>query len=209
MGNWCTIYIAMSSLPLWRLSRNAHGRRLYDWLAAHGVRCSLLAAYVRDPLDVAAPERSDVALRTVDPAALDASFRDADCLGATDLVVVATEDGERVGSVLLTLDGPVYVDALERTLAPAGAYLWRLFVRPAARQRGLATALLRTALAAASDRGVDRASALVATDNVLSRRTFEAVGFDRVGTRRFLRLFGWQWRHATGDGAVGAPSGGL
>jgi ribosomal protein S18 acetylase RimI-like enzyme len=160
---------------LWRLTRNRYGRRLYETLDAAGLTASLMVEYRRPAADPPAPDAAGVGFETRDPGDLDESFRDAKNLPETDLVVCATRDGERVGSLLLTL-GSVHVDVLDREFDPRGVYVWRVWVEPDHRGQGIGTGLVAAGVAAAADHA-DAASALVARDNVPSKRAFESVGF--------------------------------
>jgi ribosomal protein S18 acetylase RimI-like enzyme len=191
--------VSIAVPPLWRLTRNPYAKRVHEALDAVGVTVSVLQVYARTLASPSEPDTS-VRLRYHDPGALaDAraeSFRDADALGRADRVVAAYADGTRVGSVLLTVDKPVYVDALHRQFDPGGAYVWRLYVAPAARGRGLGKTLVRAALWAATETNgpIDRAAALIAPDNVPSQAVFEAVGFDAERELRYLRALGRERR---------------
>lgn len=194
--------------PLWRLTRNPYAKRLHETLDSLGLTLSVLRVYAR-PLDAPSePETDAVRLRYHDPAALAESladsFRDADALDRADHVVAAYADGQRVGSVLLTVDQAVYVDALHREFDPEGAYVWRLYVAPDARSRGLGRTLVRAALWAGAETNgpIDRATALVAPDNVPSQAVFEAVGFEPARELRYVRALGREHRRTRSLGPV-------
>lgn len=181
---------------LWRLTRNPYAKRLHAVLDSLGVTLSVLRVYVRPLSGPTAPDPDTVELRCHDPAALEATFRDADALDRADRVVAAYDDGTRVGSVLVTVGGPVYVDPLHREFDHGGAYVWRLYVDPDSRGRGLGRLLVRAALGAAveTSESADRATALIAPDNVPSQRVFESAGFEPQRELRYLRLPGIERR---------------
>ena len=196
--------------PLWRLTRNPYAKRVHETLDSVGLTLSVLQVYAR-PLASPSEPDSPVSLRYHDPDALAdrraESFRDVDALDRTDRVVAAYADGTRVGSVLLTVGDPVYADALRREFDPGGAYVWRLYVAPEARGRGIGKTLVRAALWAATETNgpIDRATALVAPDNVPSQAVFEAIGFEPERELRYLRALGRE-RRTSRD--IGAASGG-
>ena len=82
---------------------------------------------------------------------------------------------------------------LARLLRVDGAYCWRLYVRPSARGRGIGTAIVARALAAARTAfDSDLFQALVAPDNLPSRRAFARLGFDPVERFTTVGAFGWR-----------------
>jgi ribosomal protein S18 acetylase RimI-like enzyme len=161
---------------LWRLTRTPTAKRLYDGLADAGLVVASLDSFVRLTADPPSPEHP----LTFDAVPASEWIPDrirGEPLAPDDVIVRAREDGETVGYCCLS-DRRVYVPELRRRMTFGGAYLWRLYVEPPARQRGIATALVRHAVRAAADRfDADDVTALVAPDNVPSRRTFESVGF--------------------------------
>ena len=181
---------------LWKLTRNPYTKRVHETLDAVGLTLSVLQVYTRSLDSPADPMTDAVRLRYHDPEALADSFRDADAVDRADRVVAAYADGARVGSVLVTAGEPVYVDALHREFDPDGAYIWRLYVAPTARGEGLGRLLVRAALWAATETNgpMDRATALVAPDNVPSRSVFEAVGFEAERELRYVRALGRERR---------------
>jgi RimJ/RimL family protein N-acetyltransferase len=98
-------------------------------------------------------------------------------------VVLARRNGATVGCCCLS-DRPVYVPELQRRLDFDGAYLWRLYVDPEMRGRGVWSAIVARAVrASAGAFDADRTVALVAPDNLPSRKAFRNVGFR--ATERF------------------------
>ena len=182
--------------PLVRLTRNEYSRRLYDRLYDLGIRIAKLDQYVRDLGTV--PEPAEVAGVTIDcrrAGELDRSEADAFVEPAPiDRVVTARVDGDLVGYCFLSHNRPVYVEALDSERLFDGAYLWRVFVDPDHRNRGIATALVRRALREAASRGADRANALVAVDNLPSKRVFAANGFDPEKRVSYYHLCGFERR---------------
>ena len=98
-----------------------------------------------------------------------------------------------VGYQTLSLDRAVYVPPVEREIDHE-AYLWGLYVEPAYRNRGIATALIRKALDVARERGCERAHSLVAVDNAPSQRALASNGFEPVREVSYYRLFGLERR---------------
>ncbi|MFB6297075.1 MAG: GNAT family N-acetyltransferase [Salinirussus sp.] len=182
------------SSRLWRLTRNRYGRELYDALDAAGVKASLMIEYRRRVSEPEEPAIDGVAFRIRDPGALGSDFRDAGALDRADAVVCARAGGDRVGSLLLTVDREVHVDVLDRPFDPRGVYVWRVYVDPDHRRRGIGTGLIRAGLGVAARRGTDAASALVARDNLPSKRAFERVGFRPARELQYLSVFGAAWR---------------
>ena len=166
-------------LGLWRLTRHPTARRIYNRVADAGVVFAQLDWFERETAvarSIADPP-GDVTVR-VSPAGdgVPPALRDAH-LAPGDLLVLAERDGERVGHCCLA-DRPVYVPELCRRLVVEGSYLWQLAVVPAERGRGIGTALVaRGVTAAAATLSVDRIAALVAPENVPSRRAFASLGF--------------------------------
>ncbi|WP_254546334.1 GNAT family N-acetyltransferase [Halomarina pelagica] len=185
-------------LPLWRVTRTARARRLYEWLAARGVTGARMYQYVRDlDDDVPAPsppERVTLAFEGGAPPELERLDGD---LARDDLVLVARSGDELAGQVVVSVGRPVRVPPLDATVRTDGAYLWRLYVPPAHRDCGIATALVSAGVRAARERGADRASALVATDNRPSQWVFEANGFEARTLHTYYRLGGLSHRGRT------------
>lgn len=188
----------MSTLPVWKLTRNRYGRRLYEALAARGVTATRMylyrAAVGESPPRVDAPD--GITLASTSPASLDpgdyADFADPK---SGDCAVVAEADGDVVGYLFLTYDRPKRVDPLARTYEFDGAYVWRVFVDPALRGRGIATALVGRALGVARERwGAETACALVAADNRPSQWVFENNGFERREVLSYYRVLGFERR---------------
>lgn len=174
-------------LGLWRLTRHAAVRRVYDRLAAAGVFLAQLDRVVRE----AGPRPGGADVPTPDPST-GVTVRSAPATGTvpdglagahlapSDRVVTARRDGRVIGYCCVA-DRPVYVPELRRRLRVPGAYLWKLYVRPGERGHGVGTALIARAVGVAAD-GLDAPTveALVAPDNVPSRRAFARLGFSPV-----------------------------
>lgn len=181
---------------LWRLTRNRYARALTDALGALGVRATKVDTYVL-PADRTPPERSPEGVSfEVMPASTVGRGEgpDAADLAPDDRVAFARVDDEAAGYVVAS-ERPVPIPELDRRAVRDGAFLWGLFVHPAHRERGIATALVGRAVAAAREQfDVGEAFALVALGDYPSRRAFEANGF-RVEERvTYYRAFGRERR---------------
>lgn len=179
-------------LGLWRLSRHPVARHVYEWMADRGVFVAQLDRYERGASvahGVAEPP-DDVTL-TVTPAADGAPdhLRWAP-LAPGDLLVRAEQRGTSVGHCCLS-DRPVYVPELRRRFTFEGSYLWNLYVTPAERGRGIGTAIVaRAVTATAASLAADRVVALVAPDNLPSRKAFAGLGFRPTERYTSYGLFG-------------------
>jgi ribosomal protein S18 acetylase RimI-like enzyme len=183
---------------LWRVTRTRPARAVYDALAARGVKAATMLLYVaEDAPEVRSPPGVTFArFAGGDPPAdarddAWAEFTDA------DEALLAFVDGTYAGRVFLSAR-PVHEAAIDETVAREGVYVWRLYTDPAFRGRGVASSLLSRGRALARERfGTDRAHALVARDNLPSKRTFESVGFEareRVDYARLGPLSRRRWR---------------
>jgi GNAT superfamily N-acetyltransferase len=177
---------------LWRLTRNRYGRRLYEGLAAAGLRAAVLVEFRRSTEGVDPPAVDGLRFERTPPGAATA-YQAAGDRERADEAVRAVADGGPVGSLLLTY-GPAEVDALERRFDPRGAYVWRVYVDREHRGRGIGTGLVRAGLRTARGAGEAAASALIARDNVPSKRAFGTLGFEPTRELWYLCLFGATWR---------------
>lgn len=195
----------MGDLGLHRVTRTRFGRAAYEALRDLGITGTSMYVYAvelaaadvdRDPPDDVVVEVVRASELSVRPAA---EFAD---LSPSDFVVIARDadaapaatlgaDAESAirGWAFLTLERPVSVTALSATVRFDGAYVWHLYVDPADRTRGVASAVLAHALSFAAADRVEAAYALVAKDNVPSRRAFEARGFEVVDEVAYYRVF--------------------
>lgn len=190
----------LARLGLWRYTRNESVRAAYEWLADRGVYLAQLDRYERrvaacSGLDAAgaadAPATLHVAVAAVSDRRPDRLTDEPIAPG--DRVLLARLDGEPVGHCCLSRRR-VYVPALGRRLDPPGVYCWGLYVRPSARNRGVGTALIEAAVRwARGHPDAERLSALVAPDNVPSRRAFEAMGFQPTRRHTAFGLPGREW----------------
>ncbi|WP_226480498.1 GNAT family N-acetyltransferase [Natrinema amylolyticum] len=178
---------------LWRLTRNRYGRAAYDALARVGITATVMDEYVatltEDQFDAPASngERS-YAIDVCEPARVASLDAPVDELEPDERIVAALEDGRARGYLFLSVDTAHEIGPLERTLAFDGAYVRRVFVDPAHRNRGIATAMVAEACRRARERGARRATALVAVDNAPSRALFERHGFEPRRRRRYVRV---------------------
>jgi len=170
----------VARLGLWRLTRHPVARQLYDWTADRGLFFAQLDRYERKVCSV--PEHN-----TERPASLTLSVSPASeglpeqlldgPLAPDDSIVRAELHGDTVGYCCLS-DRPVFVPELRRRIAFDGSYLWRLYVTPAERGQGIGTSLVEEAIETTRTAiEADRIIALLAPDNVPSRRAFDKLGF--------------------------------
>lgn len=188
----------MTRLPLWKLTRNPVGRAIYDRVSGRALRFAALELYRRPAAEAdpeSSPSRTDgdgsesalelTVRETVDDDTLPYKADEAD---EADLFVLARANGEVIGQVFLTRTEP-YVRELETTLSIDGGYVHRLYVDPDYRNRGVGSQLLARAIDAVRDRwGRRDLYALIADDNLPSRRLFEGRGFVPESRFRYVRL---------------------
>lgn len=180
---------------LWRVTRHERVRALYDRLADAGVLLAQLDRFERETGGAVATRiepPADVGVRLRRAAdGLPGALADAP-VAPDDRLLVARRGGDLVGYCVLS-DRPVYVPALRRRLRFEGAYLWRLFVESSARGCGIGTAIIGGALTAGREAfGRDRLTALIAPDNLPSRRAFARLGFRPVDRFTTVGIHGWR-----------------
>ncbi len=185
----------MAETPLWarlggwRVSRHPLMRAIYDRLDRSGVFVAQLDRFERPttPSTSVSSERpADIAITVEAPTdTLPEALGDAP-VAPGDRLVLARQSDVTVGWGVVSAR-PVYVPELHRRLNLEGAYLWRLYVAPGERGQGVGSALVARAVEVAA-RGFDepRISALVAPDNLPSRRAFRTAGF--TPSERFTSL---------------------
>ena len=100
-------------------------------------------------------------------------------------VLVAEEDGEVLGTVTVELDGRIPGGHERPPLRPGEAHVRMLGVRPGARRRGVATALMETAVAEARRAGRTLLTLDTTQSMTAAHRLYEAMGFRRAGERVF------------------------
>ncbi|MBV0902521.1 GNAT family N-acetyltransferase [Haloarcula salina] len=179
----------------WRLTRNRYGRAVYDALARAGVTATWMHEYTRpldSPVERTAPTGFTVVVCAPDRvASLDPPVGD---LRDGEVVVGAFDGDATLGYLFCSVGASHDIAPLDRTLSFDGAYLRRVFVDPAHRNRGVATALVAHACRHAADSGAADASALVALDNRPSRALFEGLGFTARRARRYAAVGPLSWR---------------
>jgi len=186
-------------VPLWRLTRNRFGKRLHAALDAAGVTVSRLYEYrATVPEDDTVSSPDGITIHPADSATLPEGVP-TDELTDAETVLAAFDDADDAlaGYCFVSVDATVPVPELRTTMPFEGGYVRRLYVDPAHRRRGIATALVDTTKAHAVDRGADAVSALVAVDNRPSQWTFESRGFERVARYAYDRLWGVERRRRT------------
>jgi ribosomal protein S18 acetylase RimI-like enzyme len=100
-------------------------------------------------------------------------------------VLVAEEDGEVLGTVTLELDGRIPGGHERPALRPGEAHVRMLGVRPDARRRGVATALMDAAIAEARRSGKTFLTLDTTQSMTAAQRLYEAMRFRRAGERVF------------------------
>lgn len=177
----------LARLGLWRVTRHEAVRRFYERLEAAGVVFAQLDRFER-PTDDAPPVEGPAGVTIQgQPAAegIPAGLAD-DPVAPDDRLVLARRDGTVVGYCCLS-NRPVYVPELHRRLTFPGAYLWRLYVTPSERGRGIGTAVVAAAVRETGTAlDVGTLTALVAPDNRPSRKAFAGLGFSP--TERFTSV---------------------
>ncbi|RXK48004.1 GNAT family N-acetyltransferase [Halorientalis pallida] len=175
-------------MQLHRLVRNRYGRAVYERLQAAGVTATVMSEYGRQlPSDVAA-DADDLRVEICEPARVQTLDAPTDELVDGEVVVGAFADGAPLGYLFSSVDATLSIHPLERDLSFDGVYVRRVFVAPDHRGQGIAGALLDHTLAHASEAGAERATALVARDNVPSRALFESRDFTVRRSHRYVRV---------------------
>ena len=176
-------------IEAWRLVRNPYGRAAYERLRDAGVTATLMTEYgLRLPAPASDRPEHDVTTDVVAPDRVAAIGAPTAALQPDEVVIAALDGGSPVGYLFCSLDATHVVDPLERVRSFDGAYLRRVFVAPEHRDRGVATALVSTACEWAHERDAGSVTALVARDNVPSRRLFERGGFEPERSHLYIRL---------------------
>jgi len=173
----------------WRLVRNPYGRAVYERLQDAGVTATLMTEY-RLRLPAPTPARPDTGVTTdvVAPDRVEAIGAPTADLRPGEVVLAALDEEHPVGYLFCSLDATHVIGPLEREYTFDGAYLRRVFVAPDHRQRGAATALVSAACEWAQERDAGTVTALVARDNVPSRRLFEHGGFGAERSHLYIRM---------------------
>jgi ribosomal protein S18 acetylase RimI-like enzyme len=172
-----------------RVTRNRYTREAYERLKRAGVTATLMTEYertLRSSPDV--PYLEGVRVREACPDSVRQTDAPTDELRPEEAVIGAFENGQPVGYLFCSLDSTHDIEPLERTYEFSGAYIRRVYVSAAHRQRGIATALLGWACRWAFERDAETATALVARDNSPSRALFTHHGFRPVRDHRYVRL---------------------
>lgn len=185
---------------LWRVTRTRPARAVYEALAARNLKAATMLLYARGGVPEPPSTEGVSFARWTGGAGPDEAFEE---LEPGDEALVALCEGRYAGRVFLS-DRPVFVPAIDERVDREGAYVWRLFVDPAFRGRGVATALVARGLELARERfGTDGGYALVARDNYPSRWTFEATGFGATERVDYWRIREWsrrRWSEVEGSG---------
>ncbi|ELZ81815.1 protein N-acetyltransferase-like protein [Haloferax elongans ATCC BAA-1513] len=185
---------------LWRLTRTETARRVYETLKSLGITGTQMDEYVTETAADRPNREPDAAIDIRALAPDDARPHEQTYDAFSELrddeqAVCAFDGDDLVGYLFLGDPGLTYhVKPLEKRLHIPGGYIRRVFVDPAARNQGIATALVSRAVAEAENRDADTVHALVARDNRPSQWTFEANGFRVERTRSYYRIGPWNRR---------------
>lgn len=188
---------------LWRLSRHELVRQAYQHLDDAGIFFAQLDRFERSTARV--EESAAATLETTTLEVVAATDRCPEQLSDTplapaDRIVLARRAGETVGWCCLS-DRPVCVPELHRRVTFPGSYLWRLYVRPAERGRGIGTAIIRRAIEySRTTFDVGTMTALVAPDNIPSRKAFRALGFTPTTRYTGCGCLDWTWHRRSAIG---------
>jgi GNAT superfamily N-acetyltransferase len=183
-------------IPRWRLTRNRYARAVYETLQRCGVTATRMYEYAAAVSAVPAPEAIDTAV-TIETGLVEAFLQQGYDLDFSlpvdpypdEYAAVAVADGQAVGRALVSAGETPYIAPLERPCSFPGGYVRRVFVAPAVRNQGVASALLRAVVATARTAlGVDRVRALIAVDNRPSQWLFEGQRFTPVRVHEYARL---------------------
>lgn len=181
---------------LWRLTRHKYVRRFYQRLEKAGAFVTQLDRLDRPTTRL--DGTTDVDLDATTIAVVRATERCPEelsdvPLAPSDRIILARRAGEPVGWCCLS-NRRVYVPELRQRLTFPGSYLWRLHVTPAERGRGIGTAIIRQAVKHSRTKlDAETITALVAPDNLPSRKAFEGLGF--APTERYTSggCLHWEW----------------
>jgi len=180
-------------LGMWRLTRHPATRRLYDIIENQGLILAQLDRFQRPvdgDFDTVEPP-AGVRLSTAKAADRVPDRLAQAPLAPVDTIVWAHRGTETIGSCCLSYR-PMYVPELHRRVKFDGTYLWKLFVAPAERGRGIGSAIIGQAIES-SAASVAKIEALVALDNIPSRHAFSGCGFQPVERFTSLGIGRHQW----------------
>jgi GNAT superfamily N-acetyltransferase len=174
---------------------------VYEWLARLGIRFATLEIYVREFDNSTIHHRSTPTGVTITVTRVDEVHLSdrPQALREEDIVVRASSGDSVVGRVFVSYERSVFVPPVEASVDFGGAYLWRLAVSRTHRQQGIATALIDRAVNVVDKMEANAAYALIAVDNVPSKRTFATIGFEPRGTITYGRALRWKRRRVHVD----------
>ena len=111
-------------------------------------------------------------------------------LAAGDVCVGALEHDRLVGYLWYSFGRAAHVEGVRVEVGPRLRYAYKVHVRPGARGRGIARALIVRGAQLCPRRGRDIGVSFVAPDNRPSLHAFAAAGWRRVGYAGYLRSLG-------------------
>jgi len=180
-------------LGAWRLTRHPMMRWLYDAIERRGLFLAQLDRFQRliaDDLSTPDPPAGVRISTTLATDGVPDQLVEAP-LAPDDVIVRAHCDGKVIGSCCLS-HRPVYVPELHRRLDFDGTYLWKLRVAPAERGHGVGSAIIGRAIEISAATAA-KIQALVAPDNLPSRRAFGGCGFNAVERFSSVGVGRHQW----------------
>lgn len=111
-------------------------------------------------------------------------------LAAGEVCVGALEDGRLAGYLWYSFGRAAHVEGVRVEVGPRLRYAYKVHVRPGARGRGIARALIVRGARLCPRRGRDLGASFVAPDNRPSLRAYAAAGWRRAGYAGYLRSLG-------------------
>jgi ribosomal protein S18 acetylase RimI-like enzyme len=184
----------------------AAGRRLFDHLRTfpfHRIEYLVLARSLQKPLPDLKPgasityrvaERKDLARfkGLVSPSEFE-RFRER--LARGRFCFLALHQGTLAAYEWATAKVNPDIDCLELQLAPGDVYINEVYTLPAWRRRNIQSALHVWQLCSLRGQGFKRAIAIVAVDNLPSRKMFEKLGYQEADRLSFRRIFFRRYYH--------------
>jgi diamine N-acetyltransferase len=120
-------------------------------------------------------------------------WRPPDARSAAEIARMRARLGEPSTWAMLAEDGGLvagHAGYLPQPGVPGSAHLWQLFVRPPWWGSGIAQALLREAIAAATGEGYGRMRLFTPRDQARARAFYEREGFEHTGWEAFEEALG-------------------
>lgn len=158
-----------------------------------GLKYSNMILYRREPTEGEVSFDSSYTFETysVDSDTIPTEIKSEDLTEQDEIVTVRT--GEEIMGFLWVSERNTYrISPIERTVGIEGKYIWKVFVFPEHRGKGVATQLLCYTVQKESPE--ESFSAFVAANNIPSRRLFEFVDFAPVTSEKLIKVGSLQVR---------------